>query len=82
MVSCSGGDSFEKEKTDSSSELAVTELESSSDFNSAASSSASESIEKTIETTNATIIIEEDTNSIEEITSKTIETTTVPSTKG
>ena len=82
MISCSGEDSFEKEKTDSS-ELAVTKLESSSNFSSAASSSVSESIEKTIETTNTTTtIIEEDTNSVEEITSKTIETTAVPSTKG
>lgn len=83
IVSCSGEDGFKKEKTDSSSELAVTELESSSDFSSAASSSASENIEKTIETTNTTTtIIAADTNSVEEITSKTIETTAVPSTKG
>lgn len=83
MVSCNREDGFKKEKIDSSSELAVTELESSSNFSSAASSSASESIEKTIETTNTiTTPIVEDTNSVEETASKAIKTTTVPSTKG
>lgn len=82
MVSCSREDSFEKDEIDSSSGLAVTELESSSDFSSAASSFISESTEKTIETTNTTTIIVADTNSVEEKTSKIVETTTIPAITG
>lgn len=82
MVSCSREDSFEKDEIDSSSGLAVTELESSSDFSSAASSFISESTEKTIETANITTIIVADTNSVEEKTSKIVETTTIPAITG
>lgn len=82
MTGCSREDNFETVKIDSSSEFAVTELESSPDFSSAASSSVSESIEKTIETTNITTTIMTDTSSVEEIASKTIETTTISAITG
>lgn len=80
MVSCSREDSFKKKETSSSSELAVTELESSSELDSVVSSSieiSTEVVETTINTTNTA-----ETNSIKETTSKATETTTSPSTKG
>lgn len=76
MVSCSREDSFEKKETSSSSELAITELESSSELDSVVSSSIEISTE-VVETTTTT-----GTNSIKETTSKATETTTSPSTKG
>ena len=83
MTGCSRGDNFEITKTGSSSELAVTELESSSNFSSTVNSSTVEDTETILKTTNATTTIATvDTDSTEEITSKVTETTTVPSTKG
>lgn len=80
MVSCSREDSFEKKETPSSSELAITELESSSELDSVVSSLveiSTEVVETTIDTTTTT-----ETNSTKETASKATETTTSPSTKG